>query len=291
MTESWRARLIRMTLILAASSAAGRAFADPAPSSAAESPKISKSTCVSEYVAAQQDRLDGHLSSAQAHLQVCAQATCPPAVNVDCVQWLREIGALLPTVIFVARSPDGKDVPQARVFVDEHAELVDGRALSLDPGDHSVRVEAPGFSPTSEQLFVQQGERNRSITVTLQPSASTRVAHRGPPITAYVLSAAGIATVAIGAIVLASGIHDAKHLQASCKPNCSDDEVDSARAKIVVGNVGVGLGVAAVAGAVWVYLAQSPSTSRSAARGFQRALDLDLNVGPRASWAGLTVRF
>ena len=297
-----RARWTLLALALSSSSFSGLALAEP-PASASP-PNVSKNECVAAYVAAQQERLDGHLRAARDHLEVCAEEACPAAVNVDCRQWLNEVSASLPTIVFAARSPNGKDVPHVRVFVDGHLEVenLDGRPSAFDPGDHVLRFEAAGFEAAQESILVHQGERDRVVIVTLRPTAGhdasqANAGTRGRvPTSAYVLGAVGVAATAIGTYLALSGINDAKHLQTTCKPACAESDVAAARTKIVAGNVGVGVGLVALAGAVWVYLAEPRSAAPSATQGptappGRRTVELELNAGTRTAALGLSLRF
>jgi len=106
-----------------------------------------------------------------------------------------------------------------------------------------------------------------------------------------VLGGAGLAAAGLGSYLLLSGIHDAKHLQETCKPACAEADVSAARTKIVAGNIGVGVGILAIAGAVWLALepaASEPQTSRLRS---EPAIEPSF-AGPTASaWLGVRGRF
>src|SRR4051794_8092328 len=77
-----------------------------------------KTACLPAYEAGQKLRLDGRLNEARAQLIACAQSTCPLQVKTDCTQWLGEIEATLPSVVFAATDDHGNDVVDVRVWMD-----------------------------------------------------------------------------------------------------------------------------------------------------------------------------
>ena len=79
----------------------------------------------------------------------------------------------IPTV--VVRVTDGKGVATdaAQVWIDGKLvfDHVDGRALSLDPGAHSVRVQLDSGEESTSQLLLHEGEKLRTFDVSFLPEA------------------------------------------------------------------------------------------------------------------------
>src|SRR5581483_5437108 len=89
-----------------------------------------KDVCLASLDRAQVDRDRGKLHDASAGFIVCASNACPPQVRKDCVRMLDEVNAKLPSLLFVARDAEGRDLPDAHVFVDgvEVPSITSGRA-------------------------------------------------------------------------------------------------------------------------------------------------------------------
>jgi hypothetical protein len=109
-------------------------------------------------------------------------------VRRDCTDWHARIEADVPSVVVRAHDPDGHDVVNVRVFVDDKQALsqLDGRPLELNPGRHALRYEAGGYAPAEEAVLIALGEKNRTLIVTLQrgagaPPAAATSAAAGPP--------------------------------------------------------------------------------------------------------------
>src|SRR4051812_1006205 len=80
-----------------------------------------KEECSKAYVSAQTQKMSHELLSARATLLVCTHA-CAPFMHgqmvQDCSDWLVDVNARIPTVIFSASTPSGTAVLQAQAFVD-----------------------------------------------------------------------------------------------------------------------------------------------------------------------------
>jgi hypothetical protein len=198
-----------------------------------------------------------------------------------------------------ALSSIDKRVPRVTVLLDDrtaqafrasaHA-TVDGQAAglgvptSLDPGTHTIRVEAPGAGAFEARVHVALGER-RYVPVTLEargdarevPVASPvpRVAHAasdpspstwGPAI----LGGAGAVVTAAGVVVTASALHDYAAASGQCPAGrCSSpgvrDTGNAARQSVIAGDVLIGAGAVVGAGAiVWWWSRPHASSGASA---------------------------
>lgn len=223
--------------------------------------------CVSAAEESQPLRTDGKLTAAREKLLVCARPGCPDFVRADCTRWLAEVENVLPSVVFRVVDDKGKDVTDVRVLVDGKviAEKLDGRPVAVDPGEHVFTYEAPGLAPVSERLLVRQGEANRLVSVSMGPPASARAAappaeppapteESGAkiPLASWVLGGAGLVSLGVGAVFLASGKGDHSDMESGCAKtrSCSQSEVDSAKTKLLVGDVAVGVGIVGIGAAI-----------------------------------------
>lgn len=254
------------TLVLAA------AVATPslAQVKAADGPASSqeeKRACAEASERAQELRSVGKLLAARERLLVCARSSCPGVVRKDCSDWLSEVERVTPSLVPTARDAAGHDVTSARVIVDgvTLTSGLDGRAIPVDPGRHTLRVEAASGTAQSE-LLVREGERGRVVSMVLEgstpvpgPAAATAPVptlpissgheaprRRGPPVVAYGLGGLGIVALGSFAFFGLTGQGDVDHLRTTCAPGCAQDDVDAAKTKLMVADVSLAVGALAL---------------------------------------------
>lgn len=252
--------LIRSSLLLSLLLAAATAHADP-----------TKDQCVASYDAAQKLKLAGKLVAAQKELRTCASAACPAIVTQDCSAWLRDVETITPTVIFAARDDAGQDVTDVTVTVDGAVvqTTLDGKALSIDPGPHVVRLSR-GEKSVEQKVLIAEGEKGRVVRVTLP--ASTNVAtstapatpgdvapsKRTIPATSWVLGGVGVAAIGVGTVLAISGNRQLHDLRTTCAPDCAQSDVDATRTKLRIGDAAFAVGILSIGAAIAVY-ALTPS--------------------------------
>jgi len=209
-----------------------------------------KVRCTAAYEQSQELRRQDKLSAARSQLLVCEQA-CPKALATDCTKWQAEVEALMPTVRLRAVDAQGHPVP-ARVYVDGTL-LVDSigdSPVAVDSGDHVFRFEGDSGMTTDVRASLHGGERAREIEGVLAPSAPaapTPDTAASIPTATYVLGAVGLAALGVGGVLSFKGHLDASHLQATCAPGCSPDDVNGISTLYDVAWVSAGVGVAALA--------------------------------------------
>src|SRR5215471_469259 len=167
-------------------------------------------TCVKASEQAQSLRDEGKYKKAREQLLVCTRDVCPGMVRKDCVGWLQDLDASMPSVVITARDPNGKDLIDVKVTVDGQpfADKLDGKPLTVDPGKHTFHYEAAGAPPVDEDVVMHAGEKNRQISVklgnappppTTPPPATTPVetggGTSGPPIAAFVIGGIGVLAI------------------------------------------------------------------------------------------------
>jgi hypothetical protein len=152
----------------------------------------------------------------------------------------------------------------------------------LDPGRHTIRYTAPGYVAYEDTIVMSVGDRNRMVRIVLravnEPPAGAGGSAPGAPDTRLsasgesgnlalplVLTGVSVAVLGASTYFYFTGVGDAKDMQKSvneggCKPNCSESQVDAARTKILIGNVGFGVGLVAAGAAVWAFVASRPSS-------------------------------
>lgn len=259
----------------ALSSLAGAAAAAP-----------TKKECAAAYEQTQALRADGKLTSAHEQAVVCAADACPAVVRGDCARWLQEIEASQPTAVFQVIDPQGQETAAVRLHVDGQLvrERLDGKAVPIDPGERVLRFEIEGAEPVEQRTVIREGEKLRTITVKFP--AAGGAAGPGPdvappaeeadegeskgggaPALAWVLGGVGVVGIGVGATFGVLGLGQKSDLEEQCAPRCTDDEVASVRTKLILADVGVGVGAASLVVATVLFLTargdDEPKTGRA----------------------------
>jgi hypothetical protein len=237
--------------------------------------------CIAAAEQSQPLRRDGKLKAAREELVACSRSVCPSVVRSDCTKWLVDLDALMPSVVFRAVDAAGVDLRDVRVLVDgqQVAQSLDGKEIEIDPGVHALRFEHAESAPIDQQVVVRTAERHRIVSATFAaaPAASLTPPPSSPehsagskrsvvfPIT---LIAAGAAGVGLASYFWLSGLGDRSTMASGCAPThaCAPSAVDSARGKLVIGDVSGGIGIAAAAlGAGFLVFGQGQRPAASGA--------------------------
>ncbi len=190
---------------------------DKAPSS---SEAQTKKTCLASFRESQRARKRSQLLASRAELLVCGQATCPAVIRVQCVKWMAEVRAAVPTIVVAATDSNGKDLVDIRVALDGKAiSSPQGTPIELDPGAHQLKVEHDG--QTLEQRIVAvQGRKNHVVTVRFE----TETGPTGPveksfrmPVPSWIGFGVGAASMLVGALTGGIAIVKGDELQDACE--------------------------------------------------------------------------
>jgi hypothetical protein len=250
----WRA--VAIALVVATAPAVGRAD--------------TIDECMRSAEAGQELRGEGKLLEARRDFSACMLPACPVAVRVECGRWHAETEGRIPSAVVRARRADGRDVVGARATIDgaQEIDLADGRAVELDPGRHRVVARAADLEASAE-IVLREGEKGRVVDVVFPApkGAASEPAPRPkwPAYAAFGTAGAALVTAGIFGVV---GFGQWQDLQ-DCKPRCAQDDVDAARAKFIVSDVAVGIGLVAAAVGLWYVLSAPPPpvTTVAATRG------------------------
>ena len=218
--------------------------------------------CASAADQAQQLRDEGKYRRAREQLLVCARDVCPAPIKRDCLDWLSQVEATAPTVVFGAKEGT-KDLSEVKVYVDGVAvtERLDGKPIQMDLGKHTVKFEYAGQTK-EEDIIIGAGQKNRNVTMTFgaatPPSPPPPVggdSKEGSLIPVFVVGGIGVVALGSFAIFGLGGKGDVDDLQSSgCKPNCSESAVDSARTKLIIADISLGVGIVALGVATYMFL-------------------------------------
>jgi hypothetical protein len=138
--------------------------------------------CVAAHSEGQVQANKGKLMDARAQFLFCVSEACPEVVRSECSSLLQELEPKLPTVVLGASTPSGNDETEVEVFVDgvKFAEMLDGRALPIDPGQHELKFRTADGRETTKSVLIREGERARSIVVELPDKRAASVFGSGP---------------------------------------------------------------------------------------------------------------
>lgn len=264
-----------------------------------------KKECAAAYVEAQKLKADGAFKKAKEQLIVCAKDECLAAVKKDCVAWLDEVNSSMPSIVIEAKGPDGKETFDVKVSIDGElvAEKLDVKAIDVDPGTHKLTLEYAGEDPVEQELILRQGQKNKVIEVSFgkkktqgaapvsepepEPVPEDEPPKMGkPPTLSYVLGGVGLLALGGTAYFWLGAQSEESDLDSSkCEPSCSQSDVDSIKQKRLFGDIALGVGLACIGTAAYLWLA--PGSKARA----KEAAALDLRVGPSGAWAGYAGRF
>lgn len=208
--------------------------------------------CIAASDDGQKLRDDGHYLRARTSFITCAHEACPAEIRSDCLQWLDDVDKKTPTVVLSARE-SGNDIVDVKVTVDgvPLVDHLDGRPVSLDPGEHKFRYEHGSYPPVEDVVVLRAGEKNRPISAKF--GADPVPVRPGPPVLAYVLSGVAVVGVASFAFFGLSGLH--KINSCTDDPNCNrSDAKPGVVTDFVIGDSSLVIGIAAGSVATWLFL-------------------------------------
>jgi hypothetical protein len=226
-------------------------------------------TCVKASEQAQSLRDEGKYRRAREQLLICSREPCPAVVKKDCLQWLSDIDASLPSVVISAKDSQGHDITDLKVTVDGQPfiDKLDGKPIAVDPGEHLFRYERPGQAPQEDKVVIQAGQKNRALAVSYGARSAGPIAgggvsrepaaeKTGPPVIAFVLYGVGAVAGLSFAYFGLTGKSKVDDLRNSCGVNhtCAQSDVDAARSKLIIADVSLAVGFVAVGVATYLLL-------------------------------------
>jgi hypothetical protein len=233
-----------------------------------------KQACVDASTTGQSLRDASKLYEAREQFVECARDACPAIVRKACADWLADVDHRLPSVVFRAQAADGSDVVDARLSLDGAplAHALDGAAVPIDPGEHVVRFERGGAAPVEERVVIVEGERGRVVTgrfaattvaTTPTPHDTPSAGKRLTPLTLVLAGVGGVGLIGFASFGVVA-TNDLNHLRQTCAPYCSASQLGSVKTEALVADVSLGVGVAALAAAAYVFFTQKTTASTSA---------------------------
>jgi hypothetical protein len=239
----------------------------------------SPEACFDAAVAGQEQRDAGKLLAARASFIACAKSTCPDEVQKDCARWLGEVEASLPTIVFGARDDGDHDLLDVRVTIDDApaGDTAHGKPIPLDPGTHRVEFARDGSPPVKQVLVVRAGEKNRSVVAVF--ASPVRDSH--VPTASWVLAGVGVVGLGVFAYFGAQGLSDYRRF--GCDQGCTASNKSKVDTQFRVADVGLVIGIGALAAATVVWIVRPREDKPSVA--------LTVMPTPHGSFGALDVQF
>lgn len=251
-----------------------------APVAAADkADKVDKKECAQAYVEGQKEMRSSTLRKARDHLRICAREECMGAVRKDCVTWLGEVTAAIPSIVIDAKDTDGKETVDVRMFIDNVLvkDKLDVQAIELDPGTLHLRFEHGTEPPIEKEVVLRQGQKNRVVDVSFAKASVAGAATGGdaavgtgdatkPNIIPWVIGGAGVLFLGgAGASWLIAESNRDDLDTAKCAPNCIPGDVDAVKTQRLIGDVLLGVGIVAIGVATYMLLTAPSSKPAHAA--------------------------
>jgi hypothetical protein len=247
--------------------------------------------CVDAHYKAQELRNARKLIEARSRFVRCSATSCPRLVQKECADLLAEVQRSLPSVVFAAKDEAGIDLLDVAVSVDGQpmSERIDGSAVAIDPGPHTVGFRRPGGQPVEQVILVNEGEKDRIVRAVISgaspvfgPAPATVVSRPSAPAEAPsapretssrswapVLISGGVSALAIASFAYfgLNGQASKDELSATCRSGgaCSSNDVDRARTQLIIADVSLVVGLVS-AGAALYFLLQKPAPVAATAR-------------------------
>jgi hypothetical protein len=267
----------RLRTALAALFACSVLFVGPSASAGPEAEQ-----CAAAADKAQQMRDEGKYRIAREQMLLCARDVCPGPIKTDCGKWLTDLDRDAPTVVFGAKDQSTtppRDVTDVKVSIDgvSIVERLDGKPMIVDAGEHTFTFEYQGKT-REERALIRAAEKGRPITVSFGVVPVVKKDEEGSIVPAVVVGSLGIVALGSFAIFGIGGKNDVDDLQ-KCKPNCPDSDVESARTKLIIADISLGVGIVALGVATYMFLTRPKIEAKTQATGVR------LNAGPIAGGA------
>jgi hypothetical protein len=151
-----------------------------------------------------------------------------------------------------------------------------------------------------DRVVMHAGEKNRGLLVRLGPAPTApppppagdhptpASGGGGIPVAAIVLG--GLGVVALGSFTYfgLTGKSDVSDLKNTCAPNCEQSKVDSARSKLIIADISLGVGVVAIGVATWMILTNKSPAPPAVTTGLTH---FDVRPAPGGGVAEIGARF
>jgi hypothetical protein len=179
-------------------------------------------SCVAATEQAFTLRQQGKLHDALKQLAACADTTCPDEVKQECAKRIADIDAAMPSLILAAKDLGGNDIDAVEVTMDGQpfAGRLDGRPITVDPGEHKFHYVVSHAPPAEKTLIVREGERGRRESIVIQLAPPKPVPFWSTPrVLGLVSGVVGLAGIGVGAVFGGYAAGAQSQEQSNCSPS------------------------------------------------------------------------
>jgi hypothetical protein len=191
------------------------------------------------------------LRDALKELAKCAAPACPAEIRNECSRRVVDLNAALPTIVLGVTDAAGNDLAAVMVTMDGVllTSTIDGRALPVDPGSHTLHFEVAGKPPVDKTVVIGEGVKDRHIAVVVGDKAGAAgVVAAAPPVivvpspagvgaetassiheshgggmrlAGWAVGGVGVATVVVGSVLGGLAISGSSNAKGECTPSCA----------------------------------------------------------------------
>lgn len=125
----------------------------------------SGSSCVTAFEEGQRQQLKGELERAAEQFTLCAASGCPSRVQAECQRFLETARSPIPGVLFApVDSGSQRPLDGVSLSIDgRESRLFDGRMVRIEPGEHQIAFQRPGYVAIRMRLTLRADEPPRLI--------------------------------------------------------------------------------------------------------------------------------
>jgi hypothetical protein len=228
-----------------------------------------RAECARAYEQSQRLQQRGENGKALAAAERCAQSTCPALLAEECKPWVTQIQKQLSRLEVHVTGSDGCTSRDVAIEIDRVKHTQAG-ALFVDPGIHEVRVVDASTKRIADKTINAVIGEVHVVELGFAPAGAVctdpgEPGRGGIPKVAIGLGITGGVLLLTGVVLGGIGAMKRSDLD-SCKPGCSNEQIDGARSFFVAGDVigAVGLLTLGAATAAF-FLGRGDTDTRSSA--------------------------
>lgn len=278
------------------------AFGEPASATRTTPPTVDE--CLAAHRESQSLRKQLHLRESRELLSDCSHDACPGPVKRDCMRWIDDIAAQMPSVVFRIDTGEASPSTKVKILVDDQTlfDSLPGRAVEMNPGTYRFRFVLESGQAVEQEVVLSEGEKFKNVAVRFEPTqkptpevgptqplrpAATPTTNetvstqtRPVPLATYIFAGVGTAAAINFGIWAIWSESLRSELKRECAPNCEQEYVDRVRTRGYVADISLGVSVASFAAASIFYFTRPAVTL---------PVKVELGMLPNGGFAG-TVR-
>ncbi len=222
----------------------------------------------------------GHLLSALSAYKQAREEAADKTLTDELKTANSALETLRPRIPKLTFSPP-EALEGATVSLDSAKVALTNGTLSVDPGNHNVAVASPkgSYQTTvtaregdSQTITIAFGGPSSPLPTSTSSAGSADSGSKAPPTGALILGVPGLALIAAGTGLYGVGSSQYNEAKKTCPgPACSKEVLatgNDARGQMIAGDVLIGVGAAAVAGAAVWWIVSATSAKKKPQTGF-----------------------